>query len=261
MKKLMIVISVLLLSAGMASGQSFLEKLGKSAMERAKESVEKKTENAVENAVDKAVDGAFNTVGNIFKKKDKGDQKNGAAVEEEAVAQPAEAAGWTCEECGKEGNTGNFCDECGAKKPGASAAPAAPAPAPKKQTASNYAKSDFVPGDEIIFEDTFENEKLGEFPAQWDLMDGYAEVGEVDGRKVIAFTDNGVGELRPLMKDQEHFLSDVFTLEFDVYAEVGEDLGDESLEIAFGNPDVDNWNGRVIYVEYRYRGDGSSVFM
>ena len=39
----------------------------------------------------------------------------------------------------------------------------------------NYAKCDFVPGDEIIFEDNFEMEKLGEFPLSWDLLDGYAE--------------------------------------------------------------------------------------
>ena len=45
----------------------------------------------------------------------------------------------------------------------------------QKNTQATYAKSDFVPGDVIFFEDTFENEKLGEFPSQWDLLDGYAE--------------------------------------------------------------------------------------
>jgi hypothetical protein len=39
-----------------------------------------------------------------------------------------------------------------------------------------YAKSDFVAGDEIIFEDLLTGEKLGEFPSMWDLKEGNAEV-------------------------------------------------------------------------------------
>ncbi|MBR7023122.1 MAG: hypothetical protein IKI09_06590, partial [Bacteroidales bacterium] len=46
---------------------------------------------------------------------------------------------------------------------------------------SNYAKTDFVPGDEIIFDDNFEHEKLGEFPLRWDLLDGYAETAQQKG--------------------------------------------------------------------------------
>ena len=37
---------------------------------------------------------------------------------------------------------------------------------------TNYAKSDFVPGDEIIFDDPVEKEKLGEFPSHWDFLAG-----------------------------------------------------------------------------------------
>lgn len=37
-----------------------------------------------------------------------------------------------------------------------------------------YAKSDFVPGDEIFFEDNQANEQLGEFPSQWDVDYGNA---------------------------------------------------------------------------------------
>ena len=49
-----------------------------------------------------------------------------------------------------------------------------------KAQESNYAKTDFVPGDEIIFDDNFEHEKLGEFPLRWDLLDGYAETAHQD---------------------------------------------------------------------------------
>lgn len=135
-------------------------------------------------------------------------------------------------------------------------------PAARKQTETAYAKSDFVPGDELIFEDTFENEQLGEFPSRWDLREGYAEVGSVAGRKVISFTDDGYGDIQPLMEDQEHFLPDVFTLEFDVYLESGEGEGmdDNNWFLCFGNPDLDNWNGMVTWLDLWFRpGDGSAA--
>ncbi|MBQ9815266.1 MAG: SPFH domain-containing protein [Lachnospiraceae bacterium] len=48
-----------------------------------------------------------------------------AAAQQAAAPAPAPAAaGWTCE-CGQTGNMGNFCQNCGAKKPEAPAAPAA----------------------------------------------------------------------------------------------------------------------------------------
>jgi hypothetical protein len=86
-----------------------------------------------------------------------------------------------------------------------------------KAQESNYAKTDFVPGDEIIFDDNFEHEKLGEFPLRWDLLDGYAETAQQNGRNVVAFTDNGLGQVMPLMKEKWDWLPEVFTVEFDLY--------------------------------------------
>lgn len=249
MKKLLLSIAVLAMVCGTADAQSFLERLG----QRAKNAIEENIGNKVEQGVNDVLDGK---VGNKDKNK-KGkvtEETEAPETEVQETAQPAAGAAWTCEECGKTGNTGKFCEDCGAKMPGAEA------PKPKKQTASEYAKSDFVPGDEIFFEDTFENEQMGEFPAQWDLMSGYAEVGSVDGRKVIAFTDDGFAEIQPLMNDQQHFLPDVFTLEFDMYLQTGDGLGGDELEIAFGNPDLPNWNGRVEYVVVSFRDDGYSRY-
>jgi len=79
-----------------------------------------------------------------------------------------------------------------------------------------YAKSDFVPGDEIIFEDDLSSEKLGEFPSQWDLLQGNAEVASVGGVKVIYFEAQET-KIAPLMKNMERYLPDVFTLEFDFW--------------------------------------------
>ena len=246
MKKLLLSVAVLAMVCGTAEAQSFLERLG----EKAKNAAEQNIGNKVEKGVNDLLDGKMG-------KKNKKNEKKGEEVQEKAAA----TAAWTCEECGKTGNTGKFCEDCGAKKPGGEAAPAAKA-APKKQVQSAYAKSDFVPGDEIFFDDTFENEQLGEFPSQWDLMYGYAEVGSIDGRKVISFTDDGYAEIQPLMNDQKHFLPDVFTLEFDVYLETGEGDGynDSSLEIVFGNPDLPNWNGRVSWADLWFRStDGGAT--
>ena len=123
-----------------------------------------------------------------------------------------------------------------------------------------YAKSDFVPGDEIFFEDDFANEKLGEFPSHWDLIEGYAEVATIQGRKVIAFTDDGYGVVIPLMKEARTFLPDVFTLEFDLYLGRYEDGEGNETFVTFANPEQVDWNsGECGEVNFVYRPDGSST--
>ena len=82
---------------------------------------------------------------------------------------------------------------------------------------TTYAKSDFVPGDEIIFEDNLANEQMGEFPSQWDLIEGSVEVANIAGRQCIYFDPKGA-TVAPLMKDMKSYLPDVFTLELDFFA-------------------------------------------
>ena len=174
MKKIIVILAAAVLMGAPASGQSMLERL----KNRAKNAVE----NNIGDKVEKGVNDILN--GNVGKGKD--------AKEQPEQAKPAESQA----------------------APEAATAPAAvPAAAPAGQVESAYAKSDFVPGDEIFFEDTFEQEQLGEFPSQWDLLSGYAEVGSFAGRKVIAFTDDGQGCVIPLMKEPRAFLPEVFTPE------------------------------------------------
>ena len=87
-----------------------------------------------------------------------------------------------------------------------------------QDVAANFAKSDFVPGDEIFYDDDLEREKVGEYPMHWDLEDGIAEIAVIDGRKVIYFPDEGFGVIKPLMKTK-NYLPDVFTFEFDLYVD------------------------------------------
>ena len=121
-----------------------------------------------------------------------------------------------------------------------------------------YAKSDFVPGDEIFFEDTFENEQLGEFPLHWDLLDGYVETAMVQGRKVLAFTDNGIGQVMPLMKDQWNWLPEIFTLEFDLFLSPITVDGETSMrmEVLFGDRGASDYYNAPSVVIIDYREDG-----
>lgn len=182
-------------------------------------------ENAVSNKVENAVTNAINNAG----KEDKGNTSNteSATQAEDAdgtwtcpqCGQPgntskfcsncgaknpktaSSATAWTCEKCGHAGNTGNFCDECGTKK-GARA------------MSNSYEKCDFVPGDEIIFEDDLAGGKIGEFPSKWDLVDGNAEVVKFDGKMAVSFEASPTA-VTPLMKNPKNYLTNEFTIEYD----------------------------------------------
>lgn len=109
MKRTVLFLSVLLLVGSTANAQNILQRLG----EKAKEAAEQNIGNKVEKGVNDVLDGKVG-------KKDKKKAKNGKTeVAEEAGTA---VAGWTCAECGKAGNTGKFCEDCGAKKPGAETA-------------------------------------------------------------------------------------------------------------------------------------------
>ena len=85
----------------------------------------------------------------------------------------------------------------------------------------SWAKYDFVPGTEIIFEDNQEGEKNGEFPSKWDLDKGTVENANFDGYNVIYFIKcnaNGGGNIIPLIKNNsQDYLPEEFTVEFDAY--------------------------------------------
>ena len=51
------------------------------------------------------------------------------------------------------------------------------------------AKSDFVRGSVVMFEDNMQGELVGEFPSKWDLVRGNAEVATIQGQKCIALID------------------------------------------------------------------------
>ncbi len=81
----------------------------------------------------------------------------------------------------------------------------------------SWAKYDFVPGDQVIFEDNLIGEENGEFPSRWDLQAGTAEVAQVDGENVI-FLRGGNPCIVPYIENSsQDYLPDVFTIEYDIY--------------------------------------------
>jgi len=187
MKRVLSLCLVLCLVGGSVevSAQSWLKKLGKTVENAAKNAVERNAERATERAVDKA----FDKTGEAVEGAVSGNGNNNATHPQQAT--PVAPAAATAE-----------------------VAAAAPEPVSLETT---YAKSDFVPGDEIFFEDNLANEQMGEFPSQWDLIEGSVEVANIAGRQCIYFDPKG-GTVAPLMKDMKSYLPDVFTLELDFFA-------------------------------------------
>ncbi len=80
-----------------------------------------------------------------------------------------------------------------------------------------WAKYDFVPGDQIIFEDDLLIEENGEFPSRWDLYAGNVEIAEYGSDMVIMLRD-GHPAIIPYFKDPlADYLPDIFTIEFDLF--------------------------------------------
>lgn len=146
-------------------------------------------------AIDKGFDKIEEGIGGIFKKKD----KSKTDVEEEQPVEKKQANAKT-------------------EKAAEQEQPAA-AEQPKPQL--TWAKYDFVPGTEIIFEDNQDGEQNGEFPSKWDLVSGSIENANFDGQNVIYFIKcnaNGGGNIVPMLKNStSDYLPEEFTVEFDAY--------------------------------------------
>ena len=86
------------------------------------------------------------------------------------------------------------------------------------QVLKPWSKYDFVPGETVLFNDNLEGEQNGEFPSQWDLIDGYVENALFEGENVIRFPVESAGAIiKPLLKKEGDYLPDKFTIEFDMY--------------------------------------------
>lgn len=99
-----------------------------------------------------------------------------------------------------------------------------------------YAKSDFVAGDEVTFDDPMDNEQLGEFPSMWDLIAGNSEVLSINGKKAL-FLKERYTKITLLMKTPKNYLGDVFTVEYDYLVPSDKEESSAWITMEFLSPD------------------------
>jgi OOP family OmpA-OmpF porin len=102
-----------------------------------------------------------------------------------------------------------------ASTPGASAIGTVP-----QTTLSSYQNYDFVPGNNILFEDEFTEDQSGEFPTHWNLSRGQAILNMVGNDKAFFLTDGNYVHVSPLMKNNS-YLTNNFSVEYDSWGSDG----------------------------------------
>lgn len=221
MKRLVMMVLVLVAVGGTTevNAQSFLKKLGKKVENAAKNAIERNAERKTEEAVDKVFEGDFGKG-----KKDKDKQNNNGNNNADAVYDNGNATAQSGQQSGQ-------------------------------SLEMTYAKSDFVPGDEIIFEDLLVGEKLGEFPSMWDLKEGNAEVANVGGENAIHMGKETL--IMPYMKEKD-YLPEEFTIEFDLYVPCAKGSYGGKDNVGLNNRyniDLLNAAGKVVFRTYWYNSN------
>lgn len=79
-----------------------------------------------------------------------------------------------------------------------------------------YNNYDFVPGENILFEDNFLSDQDGEFASHWNLKSGQAVVNKTGDKTSFVLFNGNYAKVSPLMKTAS-YLTDPFTIEFDFY--------------------------------------------
>ncbi len=201
MKRILFLSFILLFINGNANAQSWLEKVGKRVKEKVVEKVEQRIEDKADEASNKVLDKTEESVKKAGKKNAK--SKKGES---------------------EETNETNESER--------STAPTASSS--QQKISSSYAKYDFVPGNEVIFEDDLKGEQQGEFPSKWDLLEGNAEIARINGENTLALV--GYTYITPLFKDKSYKLPDEFTLEFDLLIDGNE--GESAVEFMNSTDEV-----------------------
>lgn len=230
-----------------------------------------RTNNAIDKTIDKGLDKVSEGIGKLFRKKKKNKGNNNQSNQNNQT-QSNNSQG---------NNTTN--ESSNTNKP-------VPIADNKNKMDIKWSNFDFVPGDEVIFEDAPSlMEENGEFPSRWDLVKGQVEIAQVNGENVIMFI-GGAPMIIPYIKNAgEDYLPDVFTVEFDMYRPAHGNRfqlylndvknqrgnGDQEIEVNFkriSSPDgnyvyhpniADNMNevGRWIHVSLAYTKGKLKIYM
>ncbi len=106
-----------------------------------------------------------------------------------------------------------------------------------------YAKFDFIPGEQVLFEDNFLGESADEIPSHWVLAKGKVETVKINGEMVMGMLDASPAAY-PRLSGKKTF-SNRFTLEFDyllknnskkwITAVDEGNIGTDKIQIQFAN--------------------------
>lgn len=262
MKKFGLIVAAFLLVAGTASAQNLLKNLENQARNAARREATKAVNNTkrdARNAAQNAVKNAANDVKN-------GNVGNNGKVQDLTPTVKTDNS-WACPECNHTGNTGKFCEECGATRPEPEAPRAAVAP---------QFEGDFVPGTSVIFEDPVTGEKENTAPTRWiqSAQEDDAVITTLGPETVIKIAGYRA-TIEPKISPKE-YLPEAFTVEMDVWANrVFDGAQDQYLgfyvtnewesrlgdtEFHFGNAD-NNGAGTVDFNYYDSKSEGlASVY-
>jgi len=174
--------------------------------------------NDVDNTINNGLNKTENGIKGLFKKKNK-------AGKDTTAAKGAGASGSNAAASGTAGANGT-----------------AAAASTTSTSLTAYSNYDFVPGEQVVFEDHFVDDQDGEFPAHWHLNKGQAIINKVAGEPAFFLTDGNYVRVAPRMKTEKNYLPENFTIEFDFYPTEGSYMPmllfttdkDESRHIQFG---------------------------
>jgi thiol-activated cytolysin len=90
-----------------------------------------------------------------------------------------------------------------------------------------------------IFQDNVSNETIGDFPSQWDIVTGMANVDQIEGYSVISIMHGG--KIKPVVNGlDDNYLKGEFILEFDAFFDRASSLFGQRFEIRL-------WAGTSVY--------------
>lgn len=175
------ILAFCLTSSPSFSQSNFIKDLKKTAEESAKRTVERKVEDKTAEKTDEAVEAVFDAP-NIFKSKRNKD---------------------------KPGEDKNSDSSESASEPSSKSNPTS------SQTSSSHlmisVADQFIPNGQVMFEDSFERDALGDFPSKWETNSG-GEIVTVDDFK--ALRTSGTGYYTPNLPSE---LSENYAIEFDLF--------------------------------------------
>ena len=185
----------------------------------AERSVEGRVNSRIDQGINKGLDKVEEGIGNIFKKKNKGekDQKTKGKTSKGNDEQQQEDSGDAKDTQSDEQS------EKGVQKTSKQTPPSGAGGLAMKA----YSKFDFVPGEKIVATEDFSQDAVGDFPAKWNT-NASGEVVTMEGTKFLQFAKSGI-YYPEFVKE----LPENFTMEFDMLASEDLSVNMSGLKVFF----------------------------